>query len=85
MAMLTDYEIVLLDLVRKGKGEWGWYQIERRLSNMDVPREPGAMTILKSLKGRGLVVRHVTPGQPNDRWEITDAGRAELEFHSSND
>ena len=36
------------------------------------------MTVLKRLADLGLVVRHLNPGSPNDRWELTEMGRSEL-------
>ena len=78
MPGLSAHEQTILDLVRRGDGKWGWYQFEIRLSNIDVPRNPDLMTVLKRLADLGLVVRHLNPGSPNDRWELTEMGRSEL-------
>ena len=79
MTEITQLEFALLELVKKGKGHWGWYQIESRLSRMVVPRTPSAMSVLKELATRGLVLRFTEEGSPNDRWEITPEGRLLLE------
>ena len=79
MAEGTQLELVLLDLVRQGRGTWGWYQIETKLSRIEVPRAPNAIAILKEMAQRGLVMRYVEPGSPNDRWELTPDGASLLE------
>ncbi|WP_413174420.1 hypothetical protein [Anabaena azotica] len=71
---LTQLELVLLQLVSKGKGGWSWYEIANSLSRLDVPREPDMMTVLKDMKSKGLVERYIQPGSPGDRWELTPAG-----------
>jgi PadR family transcriptional regulator PadR len=71
---LTQLELVLLQLVFKGKGNWSWYEIASSLSRLDVPREPDMMTVLKDMKSKGLVERHIQPGSPRDRWELTPIG-----------
>lgn len=78
MRMLSELEMVLLRLVQQGGGRWGWYQLASRLSRLDVPREPDMMARLKALVEDGYLVRHTSPGSPNDRWELTEAGREAL-------
>ena len=72
MTKLTQLEFALLELVKKGKGHWGWHQIESRLSRMVVPHTPSAMSVLKELAARGLVLRFMEEGSPNDRWGISN-------------
>ena len=72
---LSELERVLLRLVDKGGGQWGWHQLASHLSRMDVPRQPDMMTVLKKLAAEGLLVRHVTEGSPNDRWDLTEEGK----------
>ncbi|WP_236739230.1 hypothetical protein [[Phormidium ambiguum] IAM M-71] len=71
---LTELELVFLQLVAKGKGKWGWYELANALSRRDVPREPDMMEVLKKLAADGLVTEYVESGSPRDRWEITPLG-----------
>ncbi len=71
---LTQLELVLLQLVAKGKGSWSWYELANSLSRLDVPREPDMMIVLKDLATKGLLERHIQPGSPRDGWELTPAG-----------
>jgi len=72
---LSELEMVLLRLVEKGGGRWGWHQLASQLSRVDVPRQPDMMSVLKKLAAEGLLVRHVIEGSPNDRWELTEPGK----------
>ncbi|HEY9598741.1 MAG TPA: hypothetical protein V6D33_13840 [Cyanophyceae cyanobacterium] len=71
---LTQLELVLLELVAKGKGKWSWYELANALSRRDVPREPDMMEVLKKLAAEGLLRRDVEKGSPRDRWELTLIG-----------
>jgi len=71
-------DLVILKLIHEGNGQWGWYQLETRLSRMEVPRSPDLMTVLKSLSSQGLIVQRLTEGSPNDRWEITEKGLKQI-------
>ena len=71
---LTQLELVLLQLIEKGKGQWSWYELANALSRRDVPREPDMMTVLKDLAQRELVKRYVEKESPRDRWELTSKG-----------
>ncbi|WYL97329.1 MAG: hypothetical protein HEQ35_29200 [Gloeotrichia echinulata IR180] len=71
---VTQLELVLLELVAKGEGNWSWYEIANHLSRLDVPREPDMMVVLKNLAAKGLLTRYVQPGSPRDRWDLTPTG-----------
>ena len=71
---LTQLELVLLELVAKGEGNWSWYELANALSRRDVPREPDMMVVLKKLAADGLLKRYVQTGSPRDRWELTSEG-----------
>ncbi|RCJ28649.1 hypothetical protein A6770_23105 [Nostoc minutum NIES-26] len=71
---LTQLELVLLKLVAKGQGNWSWYELANSLSRLDIPREPDMMVVLKDLAAKDLLERHIQPGSPRDRWELTPAG-----------
>jgi PadR family transcriptional regulator PadR len=75
---LTQLELVLLQFVERGKGEWSWYELANALSRRDVPREPDMMTVLKNLAQQGLVKRYVEKESPHDRWELTSKGEVLL-------
>jgi PadR family transcriptional regulator PadR len=78
MGELTELERVILQLVERGDGKWGWYKIATRLSSLDVPRDPDLMTVLKTLVVKGLVNRSTTEGSPHDQWELTESGKAAI-------
>lgn len=84
MSQLTTCERTLLQLIRAGAGTYDWYRLETHLSRIDVPRVPDMMSVLADMVARGLVLRHVTPGSPRDRWEVTEKGRALLETAEAN-
>lgn len=75
---LTQLELLLLELVAKGEGNWSWYELANALSRRDVPREPDMMVVLKKLAADGLLKRYVETGSPRDRWELTSAGTVVL-------
>ncbi len=63
---VTQLELVLLELVAKGEGNWSWYEIANHLSRLDVSREPDMMVVLKNLATKGLLTRYVQPGSPRE-------------------
>jgi PadR family transcriptional regulator PadR len=71
---LTQLQLVLLLLVDKGRGNLSWYELANSLSRLDIVREPDMMVVLKDLVAQGLLERHIQPGSPRDRWEITPVG-----------
>jgi PadR family transcriptional regulator PadR len=77
---LTQLELVLLQLIERGKGQWSWYELANALSRRDVPREPDMMTVLKNLAERGLVERYVEKESPRDHWKLTSKGEFLLKF-----
>ncbi|AUX35896.1 MULTISPECIES: hypothetical protein [Sorangium] len=79
MSELSALEAALLQIVNEGRGEYSWYAIVSHLSDMDVPRDPDAMVALKELARCGLLRRHVNPGSPQDKWEITSIGLEALQ------
>ena len=72
---LSKLELVLIELVAKGAGNWSWYEIGQALSRRDVERETDMMVALKTLAADGLLKRYVEPGNPRDRWEVTPEGQ----------
>jgi len=82
---LTKLELVLLELVDKGEGNWSWYELANALSRRDVPREPDIMVVLKKLAADGLLKRTVEPGSPRDRYSLTIAGTIVLRSGKKSD
>lgn len=78
---LTMLEIVLLELISKSEGKWGWYELGQALSRRDVPREPDMMVVLKKMASMGLVKRYIEAGSPRDRWELTPEGSQILRYY----
>ena len=78
MRELSALELILLKLVNEGRGRFGWHTLATRLGAMNAPLRPDMMVTLKRLAAEGLVVRHVVPNSPHDRWELTDQGRTAL-------
>jgi len=74
LTQLTQLELVLLELVAKGQGNWSWYELAKALSRRDVPRAPDMMVVLKKLAAGGLVKRYLETDSPRDRWELTPEG-----------
>jgi PadR family transcriptional regulator PadR len=80
---LTQLELVLLELVKKGQGKWSWYEIASALSRRDVPREPDMMVVLKKLAQEGFIQRYLESDSPRDRWELTAEGEKRLNHQIS--
>lgn len=80
MINLTIREQFILKIIHYyGETGVGWYSIEIKLSNMDVPRQPNLFTNLNNLEDKGLVNRLIIDDPDHPKWAITDAGRLALE------
>lgn len=74
---LNKIELVLLELVAKGAGNWSWDEIGQALSSRDVERETDMMVaIIKKLAVDGLLKRYVEPGNPRYR-PLNNSSKAE--------
>lgn len=71
---MTDFEIILLRLVAKGKGQWSWYEIGNRLPGPYLNQASEMMDILKQLADLGYINHHTEVGEARDRWELSDKG-----------
>ncbi len=75
----TIVEREILKIIRKGNGEYGWYSIGVRFSNMNVPRIPGIMECLVDLEKRRFICEFSDEKSKRARYEITEAGISFLE------
>jgi DNA-binding PadR family transcriptional regulator len=75
------FEKAILKVIRDGKGEYGWYIIEMRLSILDVPRDINLMDTLKELEKRGLITS--IPRETHGKWELTEQGNILLDHLES--
>ena len=53
----------------------GWYQIERRLSNMALDERPHLPTVLAELIDHGLVAEVSAADEPKIKYVVTKLGR----------
>ncbi len=72
---MTGFELVLLELVAKGNGEWSWYEIGKRLPGPYLDQAPEMMQTLNHLVEEGYLLHHTKAGQARDRWELSATGR----------
>jgi DNA-binding PadR family transcriptional regulator len=75
---MNTFETAVLEVLGRSADGLGWYQIERRLSNMmlvDRPLLPGALSILRD---RGFIVEVRDLEELQIRYAITEAGRQRL-------
>ena len=75
MRDISELELAILILVSQGEGKSSWYQIAIKLSNMDVPRSPDMMVVLKQLAVEGFLKRTINLNSPMDAWELTEMGK----------
>ena len=77
MNQKTKY--TFLRSIEEHEGEWGWYQFEHAFPPGWFADEPAGTTargFLKQLEAEGLVA--TTPGEPRQKYHLTDQGRAAL-------
>jgi DNA-binding HxlR family transcriptional regulator len=67
----------ILSLIAKHDGQWGWYNLEIRLS-MAALNDFKLMSHIKSLEEEGLIRVEQAP-EKHPRYWITDAGKAAIE------
>jgi DNA-binding PadR family transcriptional regulator len=78
--MTIDHTVqaLLLEIVDKGAAKLSARAIDIRFSDRHAATGVSVLDMLKELAREQLVERHVEPGNPVDRWEITAAGRTWL-------
>jgi hypothetical protein len=70
----TIFEKTVLQIIKDGNGEYGWYNIAGRLSNLDVPRSIDLMECLRDLEKRSLARTLPKEEMPHGVWELTEQG-----------
>ena len=75
---LTSYETAVLQALAAAAEPLGWYRIEIALMNVSLPERGHLPTVLRGLRERGYIDEAQSDDVPNERYSITDAGRAAL-------
>ncbi len=75
---MTLFEQAVLQILAASPEAMGWYQIERRLSNLTLDERPPLPPVLGKLVGDGLLQELSAASAPLVRYLITDAGLALL-------
>ena len=75
---MTTYEKAILNILSGAPEALGWYQIERRLSNVTLSERPHLPRALATLSGLGLVEEIRCDSEPKARYLITALGREVL-------
>jgi hypothetical protein len=73
--MMTEFEDAVLGILARSAVPLGWYNLERRLSNMSFAQRPHLMNTLESMRDSGLLEEVRFEAAPSIRYVITDAGR----------
>ena len=73
-------ERAILNLILKGKGGYGWYNIAIRLPPEVIHVADQQMVIIRDLESRGLIRRVPVDGHPHSVYEIESQGTEYLEY-----
>ena len=82
MNPLSERERLLLNIVEQGEGALSSREVDIRYSQRMPHIEETVFEALDRLAAAGLVTRHVRPGTPHDRYEITTLRRIHLGHYS---
>ncbi len=75
---MTEFERAVLEALARAGEPLGWYQLERRLSNVTLAERPNLLDVLTGLRQRGLVEQITATTEPKVRHAITSAGAAAI-------
>ena len=76
MTDLTDFDILILQLVEEGNGQWRWYQMGHLILQWVLRYRPDMYEVLTQLAANRLI----TPGSwPLEKWTIIDKVRQILD------
>jgi len=79
MESLSESELIMLQGVAFGSGQWNWYDLTNYLARTNANVYPSMMALLKVMAARGLVTRYTGRQYSlGERWEITPAGEVLL-------
>jgi hypothetical protein len=73
---MSPFEKAVLVVLANATKPFGWYNIEVRLSNMNLPERPHLPPVLARLRELGLVTETHCEEEPTLRYALTSAGRA---------
>lgn len=72
---MTRFERTVLQILGESPEDLGWYQIERRLSNMEITERLPLPEVLKRLQADLMITEVHFSEQPLVRYRITSAGK----------
>ena len=72
---MTPIERIVLEILSRSGEALGWYQIERRLSNISIPERPHLPGVLSRLREQGFIDEVQFTLEPLLRYVITQSGR----------
>lgn len=75
---MSPFERAVLEVLAGAPKPFGWYNLEVRLSNMNLDERPHLPSVLSKLRDLGLVTETRHPDEPAIRYSITQAGRDAL-------
>lgn len=75
---MTEFERAVLTILASASEPLGWYQLERRLSNLELAERPNLPEVLSGLRQRGLVDETAAASEPKVRYSVTAVGAAAL-------
>lgn len=75
---MTNFERAVLQVLTQSNEALGWYQIERRLSNIALDERPPLPPVLDDLVARGWLRESASDAEPKKKYAVTQAGRGEL-------
>ena len=73
---MSEFQRAVLVILARSEGALGWYQIERRLSNVSIRERSDLLGTLAVLRERGLVEEVHASADPRSRYVLTPAGQA---------
>lgn len=71
---MTTAERLVLRVIARNDGQWGWYQVARLLGDRGYPNE-NPVEILRSLCNQGLLVADGDSAKSSTRYSVTPRGR----------
>jgi DNA-binding PadR family transcriptional regulator len=76
---MTPFERAVLKILSSSHEPYGWYQIERRLSNQTLSERYPLPPVLQKLEEEGFIAAQRFSSEPVLRYAVTAAGQAALE------